>query len=112
MASIRQRSGTWQARVRRKGYPDEVASFKTKTEAQAWARSVESTMDQGSYQSAQSATYFRLEMPNFRSTFIRVVFCSGGNGSASLGNSCATMPVSYLSGQSCPSDVDAKGTAC
>lgn len=55
MASIRQRSGTWQARVRRKGYPDEVASFKTKTEAQAWARSVESTMDQGSYQSTQSA---------------------------------------------------------
>lgn len=55
MASIRQRSGTWQARVRRKGYPDEVASFKTKTEAQAWARRVESTMDQGSYQSTQSA---------------------------------------------------------
>ena len=55
MASIRQRSGTWQARVRRKGYPDEVASFKTKTEAQAWARSVESAMDQGQYQSAQTA---------------------------------------------------------
>lgn len=55
MASIRQRSGTWQARIRRKGYPDEVASFKTKTEAQAWARSIESTMDQGAYQSTQSA---------------------------------------------------------
>jgi len=55
MASIRQRSDTWQARIRRKGYPDEVASFKTKTEAQAWARSIESTMDQGSYQSTQSA---------------------------------------------------------
>lgn len=55
MASIRQRLGTWQARVRRKGYPDEVASFKTKTEAQAWARSIESAMDQGSYHSTQSA---------------------------------------------------------
>lgn len=55
MASIRQRSGTWQARVRRKGYPDEVASFKTKTEAQAWARSIESVMDQGTYHSTQSA---------------------------------------------------------
>jgi integrase len=55
MASIRQRSGTWQVRVRRKGYPDEVASFKTKTEAQAWARSIESAMDQGAYQSTQSA---------------------------------------------------------
>lgn len=55
MASIRQRSGTWQARVRRKGYPDEVASFKTKTEAQAWARSIESAMDLGAYQSTQPA---------------------------------------------------------
>jgi dsDNA-binding SOS-regulon protein len=55
MASIRQRSGTWQARVRRKGYPDEVASFKTKTEAQAWARSIESAMDHGAHQSNQSA---------------------------------------------------------
>lgn len=55
MASIRQRSGKWQARIRRKGYPDEVASFKTKTEAQTWARSIESAMDQGSHQSIQSA---------------------------------------------------------
>ncbi|QBE64280.1 tyrosine-type recombinase/integrase [Pseudoduganella lutea] len=55
MASIRQRSGTWQARVRRKGYPDEVASFKTKTEAQTWARSIESAMEHGSHQSIQAA---------------------------------------------------------
>jgi len=49
MASIRQRSGVWQARVRRKGFPEEVASFKTKTEAQTWARVIESAMDQGSH---------------------------------------------------------------
>jgi hypothetical protein len=55
MASIRQRAGKWQARVRRKGYPDEVASFDTKTDAQTWARSIESAMDQGAYQSTQSA---------------------------------------------------------
>ena len=55
MASIRQRAGKWQARVRRKGYPDEVASFNTKTDAQTWARSIESAMDQGAYQSTQSA---------------------------------------------------------
>lgn len=55
MASIRQRSDTWQARVRRTGYPDEVGSFKTKTETQARARSIESTMDQGQYPSAKSA---------------------------------------------------------
>jgi hypothetical protein len=61
MASIRQRSGKWQARVRRKGYPDEVASFRTKTEAQTWARSIESAMEQGSHQSIQSAKEILLE---------------------------------------------------
>jgi integrase len=50
MASIRQRSGVWQARVRRKGYPDEVCSFDTKAEAQTWARSIESAMDTGLHQ--------------------------------------------------------------
>ena len=55
MASIRQRSGVWQARVRRKGYPGEVNSFKTKSEAQIWARSIESSMDQGGHQSAHQA---------------------------------------------------------
>jgi integrase len=55
MASIRQRSGVWQARVRRKGYPEEVASFNTKAEAQKWARSIESGMDQGSYRSIRDA---------------------------------------------------------
>jgi integrase len=55
MASIRQRSGTWQARVRRKGYPDEVKSFSTKADAQAWARSVETEIDQGIYQNLSPA---------------------------------------------------------
>jgi hypothetical protein len=56
MASIRQRSRVWQARVRRKGYPEEVGSFKTKAEAQIWARGIESAMDQGSHQSIHAAT--------------------------------------------------------
>lgn len=55
MASIRQRAGVWQARIRRKGYPDEVSSFHTKTEAQAWARAVEAAMDQGVHQATHSA---------------------------------------------------------
>ena len=55
MASIRQRSGTWQARVRRKGFPDEVKSFPTKTEAQAWARNIETAMYQGSYKHTAKA---------------------------------------------------------
>ncbi|XLZ69366.1 integrase [Massilia sp. SR12] len=55
MASFRQRSGTWQARVRTKGFPDEVKSFSTKAEAVAWAREVEASMHKGSYQDTYSA---------------------------------------------------------
>lgn len=55
MASIRQRSGVWQARVRRKGFPEEVASFASKVEAQMWARRIESTMDQGTHQDVSKA---------------------------------------------------------
>lgn len=51
MASIRQRSGTWQARVNREGYPAEVKSFATRGEAQRWARQIEGAMDSGGYQS-------------------------------------------------------------
>jgi len=51
MASIRQRSGTWQARVLREGYPAEVKSFATRGEAQRWARQIEGAMDGGGYQS-------------------------------------------------------------
>ncbi|GAC1609799.1 MAG: hypothetical protein NVS3B3_17120 [Aquirhabdus sp.] len=49
MASIRQRSGVWQARVGRKGLPDDVTTFITKAEAQIWARSIESSMDRGTH---------------------------------------------------------------
>lgn len=52
MATIRSRSGTWQARVRRLGYPEESASFATKAEAQAWARNIEAAMDRGTHQAA------------------------------------------------------------
>jgi integrase len=55
MATIRSRSGTWQARVRRLGFPEESGSFSTKAEAQAWARSLEAAMDRGTYQAAHEA---------------------------------------------------------
>jgi integrase len=55
MASIRQRSGTWQARVIREGFPAEVKSFATRSEAQKWARGIESAMDGGSYRSGSGA---------------------------------------------------------
>lgn len=47
MASIRQRAGRWQARIARKGYPQEVKSFSTRAEAARWAREIELAMDQG-----------------------------------------------------------------
>ena len=55
MATIRQRAGIWQARVRRKGYPEESRSFTTKADAQIWARSVESSMDTGGHASVGKA---------------------------------------------------------
>jgi len=46
MASIRKRGNGWQARVLRVGYPNEVKTFSAKAEAEAWARQIESKMDQ------------------------------------------------------------------
>jgi integrase len=55
MATIRKRSNTWQAVVRRRGYPDNVKTFQTKVEANQWARSVESEMDRGQFVSRSLA---------------------------------------------------------
>lgn len=49
MASIRQRAGKWQARITRKGYPQEVKSFSSRADAARWAREVELAMDRGSF---------------------------------------------------------------
>jgi integrase len=50
MASIRERAGKWQARIIRKGYPEEVKSFNSKQDAQKWARAIESAIDKGTHQ--------------------------------------------------------------
>jgi integrase len=55
MASFKQRGKYWQARVRRRGWPAETKSFKTKNEADAWARDVESKMDRGVFASSSDA---------------------------------------------------------
>ena len=56
MASFRQRnSGYWQAIVRRKGYPDESKTFRTKTEAEAWALQVEAAIERGGFVSSAAA---------------------------------------------------------
>lgn len=56
MASFRKRgSGGWQAQIRRKGYPAQNKSFRTKALAEAWVRSIETDMDQGVFQSRKEA---------------------------------------------------------
>jgi len=49
MASIRQRNGKWQARVRRKGRSPIEKTFTTRADAVKWARSVESEIDRGAF---------------------------------------------------------------
>lgn len=56
MASIRERdSGYFQAKIRRKGWPAQSKTFRTKTAAETWARSVESEMDKGVFVSRAAA---------------------------------------------------------
>ena len=39
----------WQARIRRKGYPEQSKTFERQIDAQQWARKIESEMDAGSF---------------------------------------------------------------
>lgn len=56
MATFTERSSGWiQAKVRRKGYPSQSRSFRTKTDAEVWARSIESSMDKGVFVSTSLA---------------------------------------------------------
>ena len=49
MATIRKRGSKYQAQIRVKGYPPQSKSFATQAAAKAWARRVESSMDNGSW---------------------------------------------------------------
>ncbi|MBU9218213.1 site-specific integrase [Burkholderia gladioli] len=50
MATINNRGPhQWQATVRRKGYPSQSETHRTKAQAEAWAREVESQMDAGTF---------------------------------------------------------------
>ncbi len=55
MANIRKLGQNWQARVRRRGFPDETKSFPSKAEAERWARSIEGEMDRGEFVSRTEA---------------------------------------------------------
>ncbi len=45
MATFRKRSGAWQVRIQRDGYPALSKTFKLKLEAEAWARNIEAEFD-------------------------------------------------------------------
>lgn len=49
MAALRNRSGKWEARIRRKGQPTLSKSFQSKQDAERWSRGVEAQIDRGTY---------------------------------------------------------------
>lgn len=49
MATIVQRDGGWQAKIRRHGWPTQSKTFDVKEDAVKWARAVEREMDVGSF---------------------------------------------------------------
>jgi len=56
MATIAKRGNLqWQAKIRRKGHPEQSKTFETKSDAEAWARSVENEMDRGVFVSRKEA---------------------------------------------------------
>jgi len=61
MATIREKGAhQWHVQIRRKGWPRQTATFRTKKDAQAWARKIESEMDRGQFvdRSASHRTTF------------------------------------------------------
>lgn len=56
MAAFEQRkSGYWQAKIRRDGWPNQSKTFRTKGDAEMWARQVETEMDRGAFVSRAAA---------------------------------------------------------
>jgi len=55
MATISKRGKYYQAKIRRNGFPDVSQSFDSAKQARAWARKIESAMDQGTYQDASES---------------------------------------------------------
>lgn len=56
MATFEQRTSSWwQAKVRRKGQPTQSKTFEKKSDAEAWARAIESEIDKGAFVSRNLA---------------------------------------------------------
>lgn len=66
MATFQKRaSGWWQAKVRRKGWPEQSKTFEKLSDAEAWARGVENEIDRGVFvvrkEAEQTSLYEALE---------------------------------------------------
>ena len=55
LASITKRGRYWRAQVVRRGYPPQYRTFHSRSEAEAWARVLESEMDRGIFVSRVEA---------------------------------------------------------
>jgi integrase len=60
MATIRFHGQHWQARVRRKGFPEATATFSSRQQAQRWAREIEADMDCGTYRALDKSHHVTL----------------------------------------------------
>lgn len=73
MASIRKRGPyQWEARIRRKGYPSQFATFEKKADAESWANDIESEMGKGIFLSRKEAeqTTFGEALDRFIKDFV------------------------------------------
>lgn len=61
MATIRKRSGKWQARVQRHGHPDQAKTFLTRSDAERWARQIEAEIERGIFIDRKPAETTTLE---------------------------------------------------
>lgn len=61
MASFRKHGNGWQGRIRRRGYPDITKTFEAKSDAEKWARAVETEIDKGQYANINEAQRTSLE---------------------------------------------------
>lgn len=55
MATITNRDGRWQAKVRRRGYPTKSRTFMRRADAEGWARKIEREMDAGAWRDTDEA---------------------------------------------------------
>ena len=98
MATFTKRGGLqWQAKIRRKGYPDQSKTFSTRIDAEKWARSVELEMDRGRFVSSSEAerTTFREALDRYEAEIV-----SSKRGAVQEKSIIRMLRASWLSGRS------------